>query len=109
MVYLRHRNFPGIWKNLYDFPGFESTSEQLITEINLFPGIPSDIQLYTTHLGDYGPVRHQLTHRRLNVWFSCYKTLKDISLPFQAVSLDDVNLYPVPRLIARFLEDHPII
>jgi A/G-specific adenine glycosylase len=105
MIYLRHRDFQGIWKNMYDFPCFESATDRSFPEPCQFPGIPNHFISEADITGEFGPVQHQLTHRRLQVWFRCYNLFRDISLPYQAVPVQEVKKFPLPRLIHRFLED----
>ncbi len=113
--YLRKRTGQDIWRNLYDFPALE-TGKSLADPLeslsnagtNLFPetfpytpGIPSAVY------------RQQLTHLKVSAVFIPVflkiplpdETKKNVSL----VHINQLSHYPVPRLIARYLQDQNIV
>lgn len=122
-VILTKRENKGIWASLYQFPLAECSaphSEEdmmgslwkrtmhqpekekiplMVNEESFDPGI--------TFTGISAPILHQLTHRTIHARF-IHVELKnlDASLPegWIRIKLDQVDQYPVPRLIHRYLE-----
>jgi A/G-specific adenine glycosylase len=113
--YLNKRTARDIWRNLYDFPAVESTSALeeppgSIVEAqkaNLFGKLS-----YT--IGTSSPVyQQQLTHLKVSAWFIPVflqeplgdEQKKSLSLVQQKQLVN----FPVPRLIARYLQDKNLI
>jgi len=112
--YLRKRDNKGIWKNLYDFPAEESESP-------LSPDTLWDRSLLGHILLDQGATLrqvspemvHQLTHQRLHATFLKMDVDKKIRHPYfnslHLIPREDMEEYPVPRLIDRYLREQKII
>ena len=93
----------GIWKNLFQFPMIESKKELNKTQVlsnEIFKNIASisnsDITLFNT-----SPIIHKLSHKTIHAKFWI--------LPVQGpnnnlIKFSDVDKYPVPRLIEKFLD-----
>lgn len=109
-VYLRKRSGNDIWKNLYDFPCIESdepiTAEALTASESfrqLLEGVP-----FT--LTKVSPVyTHKLTHRTILAQFIEIKLEeKPLRIETKGLSLtreNDLDKYPIPRLIDLYLNN----
>ncbi|CAI8318340.1 MAG: Adenine DNA glycosylase [Flavobacterium sp. SCGC AAA160-P02] len=97
------RKGKGIWQGLYQFPLIET-----MTEIHLDELVPvkefqrlvpenATIQLYNEN-----SVVHKLSHQHLYTKFWIIKTENN---PKASVSWEEIELLPVPILIANFLKD----
>lgn len=106
-IVLSKRSDDDIWKNLYEFPLIETTSEanadNLLQEpdfINWFgnkAGIAESSKTF----------KHQLSHQTI---FAKYYEITNIDAKlfpegWKVVSLDEIADYPISRLMERFLED----
>jgi len=101
---LQRRTGKGIWHGLYEFPLIE-------TEKPLKPGVfPSEEKIgeligakdYSLELHNELPVVHKLSHQHIYTQFWWVKTE---NLGQEAISLKNIKEYPVPVLIANFLEE----
>jgi A/G-specific adenine glycosylase len=101
---LQQRTGKGIWHGLYEFPLIE-------TEKPLKPGVsPSAEKIgeligtkdYSLELHNELPVVHKLSHQHIYTQFWWVKTE---NLGQEAISLKNIKEYPVPVLIAKFLEE----
>lgn len=103
---LRQRKGNGIWQNLYEFPLLESTGEIGAGEIAKNLGEvaaveePSEIYLYNEK-----KVVHKLSHQHLHTWF--WIIYSDTKLE-NSVKISDLHNYPVPVLIADFINTFKI-
>jgi A/G-specific adenine glycosylase len=104
---LTRREKEGIWRSLYHFPMLERSEEHSIEEISgellqqLLPGESPVISAVSA------PIRHQLSHLTI---YARFIHLKVPSLPsllpenFLRIALSELEQYPVPRLIERYME-----
>jgi len=101
---LQQRTGKGIWHGLYEFPLIE-------TEKPLKPGVsPSEEKIgeligtkdYSLELHNELPMVHKLSHQHIYTQFWWVKTE---NLGQEAISLKNIKEYPVPVLIANFLEE----
>ena len=99
---LSERKGKGIWQGLYQFPLIESNknidkNELMATEefCNLFPE-ETTISLYNKK-----EITHKLSHQHLHTQFWIVETANLLSVN---VKWDEIQKYPVPVLIANFLE-----
>jgi A/G-specific adenine glycosylase len=93
----------GIWKNMYQLPLVESKNKLSLREV-------------ATHVQDKFGValkkntphyryKHLLSHREIHAEFWQIKELpKNVSI-FEILSQDEIEDYPIPRLIDRFFEE----
>ncbi len=95
----------GIWEGLYQFPLVETTSrlkeEEILLEeefISFAGDDPKQITLYNST-----PIIHKLSHQHI---FTNFWLIKKNKLPENAVSLTNLRKYPVPVLIANFIQDY---
>lgn len=99
---LHERKGKGIWQGLYEFPKIESTSsinkEELIAlkEFTDFFPEETSISLFNTD-----EIVHKLSHQHLHTQFWIVETQNHKKA---TISWDSVKKYPVPVLIANFLE-----
>ncbi len=103
-TFLKKRSNKGIWQNLYDFPLFEKekkTNEQeILAEAQKFLGVPFEV--FSTSK-EY---KHILSHRTILARFWSVNTTSEPSLKnTQKIPLEDLEQYPIPRLIELFLQD----
>ena len=93
----------GIWKNLFQFPMIESKKELNKTQVlsneifkSIAPISNSDIILFYS-----SPIIHKLSHKTIYAKFWILPVEHSNS---NSIKFSDVNKYPVPRLIEKFLE-----
>lgn len=103
---LEQRKGRGIWQNLYQFPLLESEKELQVDEMeknltvkNDFPETESFF-LYNTE-----PITHKLSHQHLHTKFWILKT---DDLLANGISWQKITAFPVPVLIADFIEKFKI-
>jgi A/G-specific adenine glycosylase len=108
-LYLKKRVEDDIWKSLYDFPLIE-TPEGL-TEPDLKKN-PQWKKLFRgvriRRVSVSPPFTHRLTHLVLIARFVRVETDPFPELPFERTVIRDLEKYPLPRLIERYLMDHPL-
>ena len=98
-----------IWRNLYDFPLIETTTQSTLAELayqplwrRLFEKEAPDIKYVT------GYFKHKLTHQEIHAQFikiSLKKLPPDLG---SIVSASTVNQLPKPRLIEKYLQQFPV-
>lgn len=102
---LEQRTGKGIWTGLYQFPLIET--EELIDEEQLLDkrllrklasNPRAEVQLYNRE-----PIVHKLSHQHLYTRFWLVKGVQSLE---KAVKLEKVKEYPVPVLIANFLNEY---
>jgi A/G-specific adenine glycosylase len=104
---LRKRTGDDIWKNLYEFPLIESTSElnpeSLLEEPDFITWFGSGAKISRAEK----EFKHQLSHQTIHARYYTIDNLDQNSFPegWKAVALDDLEDYPISRLMERFLED----
>ncbi|MCG1034864.1 A/G-specific adenine glycosylase [Polaribacter sargassicola] len=101
---LSERKGKGIWQGLYQFPLIETKNvinkEELISSqefINLFP------EETTISLFNQKEIVHKLSHQHLYTQFWIVETK---NLSEATIKWSEIEKYPVPILIANFLEKH---
>ncbi|MDT0677775.1 A/G-specific adenine glycosylase [Autumnicola musiva] len=101
---LNQRTGKGIWNGLYEFPLIETerqlTAEEFLSreEVGAAVGEVKHVQLYNEK-----PVVHKLSHQHIYARFWLVESKK---LPPKAISMDEVEDYPVPVLIQNFLNEY---
>jgi len=110
-LYLNKRTFRDIWRNLYDFPAIETTaalkdptdSIAAIRKTNLFGDLSFSIG---TPSAVY---RQQLTHLKVSACFIPVFLQEPLKIErknsLSLVQQKQLVNFPVPRLIARYLQD----
>ena len=95
----------GIWEGLYQFPLFETTTmlneEEILMEeefVSFAGKDPKQITLFNST-----PIIHKLSHQHI---FTNFWLIKKNRLPENSVSVTDLKKYPVPVLIANFIQEY---
>jgi A/G-specific adenine glycosylase len=104
-IYLKQRTENDIWKNLYDLPLIETPSA---IDLNKLLQHPEWLELF----GNSKPsvnrafisLEHQLTHRLIKAVFWKIKLKGKKSLSLVKVGRDEIQSYPVSRLLEKYLE-----
>ena len=103
---LSERKGKGIWQGLYQFPLLESDTiidkEELITSEEFIKLFPDET---TISLFNKKEIVHKLSHQHLNTQFWIVET---VTLPKATVKWTEIKQYPVPVLIANFLEEYQL-
>lgn len=100
---LSERKGKGIWQGLYEFPLVETVTSSIDSEVisnsevNKWVGAIDEIVLFNEK-----EIIHKLSHQHLYTKFWIVKTPK---LKQNVVSWSEIQKYPVPVLIANFLEN----
>jgi A/G-specific adenine glycosylase len=101
---LLRRDKRGIWEGLYEFPLIESESEQAghrVGEELVSERYPELGQVKESVLVNPLPVVHKLSHQHLYVTFHILH-LEEVLR--EGIPLSEMQAYPVPVLIANFME-----
>ena len=106
---MQRRTGNDIWRGLWQFPLMETdhelTPDELTAESRRFAKEFFNLSSYHFHLS--APFRHQLTHRTIHALFlSAEVGSQPTNYPSdtRAVSLDEIKIIPLPRLIDRYLQ-----
>jgi A/G-specific adenine glycosylase len=113
-IYIKKREGRDIWRNLYDFPSVESATA--LSGPGEAIAIAKEKGLFPYQHCDPGKVsktyEHKLTHLRI---FACFipiilkeKVGKESEKSLLLIQQSDLNKYPVPQLIVRYLQDQNI-
>ncbi len=100
---IQKRNTSGIWRNLYEFPLFESNDAE---EPQNITAIAKELFKETTLnqiIKHQTPIKHKLTHRELYIQFWILKT---DSLAQNNTPISEINQYPFPIVIADFIKNN---
>jgi len=102
MTVLRQRRGKGIWENLWEFPLVESDTEIGLKEVDdaLRSVLQIDAISQVRQLNDTIIV-HKLSHQHLYAKFWLVETEGQLE---QGIAVSQLNVYPVPVLIADFLD-----
>jgi A/G-specific adenine glycosylase len=101
-IYLNERKEKDIWQGLYDFPIFET--KQQLTSYALLEKEFTTLEL--TLKNQSIAYKHLLTHQKIYATFwlvSCSKP-KNIDSKFNKIALNELNNYPIPKLIDNYLK-----
>ncbi len=101
---LQQRTQKGIWHMLYEFPNVETNAlanrDQILTS-TAFSNLALNNSLVNLSLYNDKPIVHKLSHQHL------YASFWIVTLPkieTQAIQWANINEYPVPVLMERFIE-----
>jgi A/G-specific adenine glycosylase len=97
-TYLEKRTHKDIWLNLYQFPLIESLDNTEIIDWSKYSNTkPEKVSL---------EIKHILSHQHIHAKFYHFSSepLKT-ELTWLKINLNDIQDYPLPRLIDRFLEN----
>lgn len=109
-TWIQKRLGKDIWKNLYEFPLVESTKNLTLTNLLKTEALHGlDLPRQKVGLFNTKPIVHQLSHQKLLVKFWMINTAhlpvltESADKRLQQISWSEVNKYPVPALIHKFL------
>lgn len=100
-IEIRQRRGKGIWQNLFEFPLLETEKEYSLEEVTKTMGTilelkePSEIYQFNERT-----IVHKLSHQHLHTKFWIVKSEEKRK---NGVSFDELKEYPVPVLIAEFI------
>ena len=107
-TFLKKRTDNDIWKNMYEFPLIETNQEADLSDLvedEYFKVLFSDADI--TFQQNIKQIKHILTHQHIYANFYIVKAIKlngYLDSHYIKVKKDDINLYPISRLIHRYLE-----
>jgi A/G-specific adenine glycosylase len=94
-VLIEKRISNDIWKNLYQFPLFETKSEKF-TPAEKFIKKSTLVKKYKT--------THKLSHQKLIIVFWHYFSKESIQEdPFKKIKLKNLTTYPVPKIVENYI------
>jgi A/G-specific adenine glycosylase len=103
-IYLRKREENDIWKNLYDFPLIETSSpvsrEKLMNTLEWKKLVQSKTKTVPERSKVY---QHILSHQLIFARFYILQLEKKPVNKFIPVNMKDLDRFPVPRLIEKFI------
>lgn len=101
---LELRKEKGIWQGLYQFPLIEMKDEKtnVLHSEPFHKAVPNNAKVT---LLNSAPIIHKLSHQHLHTQF--WK-IELSSFQKATVSISDFSNYPVPVLIAKFIEQNPL-
>lgn len=100
---LEKRTQNGIWKNLYQFPLIESKtsiSKEELQNLPVFKSFYPDLE-FDIHLHNSTDIIHKLSHRELHIKFWI---LKHNGVLNNGINFSEINQFPVPVVLERFIE-----
>lgn len=101
---LSKRTEKGIWRNLYEFPVVEtdkSVSKKMLADHKDFLAIIRDG--YQLSLYNEKQLIHRLSHQHL---YTKFWLVEVEELPKEGIPISSIESYPVPILIANFMESY---
>jgi len=107
---LRKRTGDDIWKNLYEFPLIESDSELSPGDLLEEPDFNSWFGTGAKISGSGKEYKHQLSHQTIHARYYIIDSIdpKLFQEGWEAVALDDIEDYPISRLMERYLEERDL-
>jgi len=107
-ILLNKRGPNDIWENLYEFPLFETPEQVQADQIINSPEFKNTFGVDITVRAVHGPVKHILSHQKLNTQFIVIENSRDSfdekSGWFYA-DFEEMNALPQPKLIFAFLKN----
>lgn len=99
-IQIRQRNNKDIWQNLYEFPLIET--ENKLSKKQIENKLKTEVSLAANYV-------HKLSHREINANFWLVNDLKPEYLTsssgFIQTNIDDLQKYPISRLMDRFIKE----
>lgn len=98
------RTGKGIWQNMYQFPLIETKTAGSLNQIK-----KEALSKWGMKISDKKPIQqydHKLSHQHIKVSFWKVDVEKKTDEITEKVTIDDLQNYPLPRVITRFLEDY---
>lgn len=108
-VLLRKRENSGIWKNLYDFPSFDSQKEMSLEQILNTDEFCNLVKDHPYKISKPDLLKHKLSHKNIFANFFFIRTngsiLQKNNAGLKAVKLPEIKDYPISRLIDIYLNE----
>lgn len=108
-TFLQKRTKKDVWQNLYEFPLIESDRLLEVEELLENPVFKTLTEGAQVHLQSISAIRkHILTHRQIfaRVFTIEIDRLNENLKAFESTTADEIQRFPVSRLMEVFLEDH---
>ena len=101
---IEQRTKKGIWQQLYQFPLIETETSVVLEELLKHADVPSVIPQSYKELSLFNETDlvHKLSHQELYIKFWILKTS---TLTKNAIKWSEINSYPVPVVIERFINN----
>lgn len=100
---LKQRKDKGIWRGLYEFPLVETSSEATAENLMAEESFASYAMGGDPVLYNEKPIVHKLSHQHI---FTKFWIINCSELPGEAVPTREIEQYPVPVLIEKFIEGY---
>nr|NQU93519.1 A/G-specific adenine glycosylase [Bacteroidota bacterium] len=113
VVYLQKRNGKDIWKGLYDFPVIETAGHpdmDMLMKGQEWDRMAGKMNMNVSSVSKI--YRHQLTHQKIFTRFieiTSPDKFQPENIPAIPVDIDDLQSYPIPRLIDKYLHDRGML
>jgi A/G-specific adenine glycosylase len=105
-VYIKKRLDKDIWQHLFEFPMIETSEELSFSELNGLLRNKYNVQSYKSIKGK----KHVLSHQYIFAEFYFINEIADFSdEQFIKIKIENLQDFPLPRLIDRFLESHDLL
>ena len=104
---LTKRPSKGIWANLYQFPLLETQNQRSESELKvslLNSEVLKPLEVLSISSYNETPMVHKLSHQHL---YARFWVIRAKTLPQKSISISEINQYPVPRLIEKFINEFP--
>lgn len=102
---IEQRTEKDIWQNMYQFPLIETESKKSLEEMNVF--FEKEYKMKSIHYSE--DVTHILSHQKINAVFYYFNEIpKDLLESQIKIEVKDIQEYPIPRLIDRYLESNAL-
>lgn len=107
-ILIQKRN-NGIWKGLYQFPIIESNIEKAEGDISSSIEWNSLFNNNEKILKISPIIKHKLSHQLILARFWHIKSKHNINNNIISIAKEDIDKYPIPRLIEKYLENNEMI
>ena len=98
-TWIEQRKHKDIWQNMYQFPMIESEAALKEEELTLLSQARTASE----------EVVHQLSHQRIHArFYHIYRLPERPGSKWLRTPISNIQDYPIPRLIDRYLEKHPL-
>lgn len=100
---LKQRKDKGIWQGLYEFPLVETSAEATVENLVAEESFVSYAAGADPVLYNEKPIVHKLSHQHI---FTKFWIISCSYLPAEAVQIEEIDKYPVPVLIEKFIDSY---
>jgi len=105
---LIQKRLNGIWKGLYQFPIIENFIEK--SEEDIANSIKCNRLFNNANIFRISPIiKHKLSHQLIFSRFWHIKAKHNINDNIKSIAKDNINQYPIPRIIEKYLENNKMI